>query len=237
MFKICFEMRGFPGDSDAKEVEEVAVKVISRLQSSVSDQNRVMIIICDIIMEILPLAAVVKVDEYQSLIFRGNADVTKADAGERYHIPNRGITYYHNNSSYEIGMELNMKPYYTQSPRDYSFINNKDKMMFDIRFEMRGFPLESKAEEASVNVTSWITRGIEESQARDIIMEILPLATVVKKDRYQSLVFMGNAEVTKAKAGESYHLHLRTPYYYKNGSCDIEMEMNMKPYHTLSQRK
>ena len=42
-------MRGFPGDSDAKEVEEVALKVISRLQGSVSDQNRVMIIICDII--------------------------------------------------------------------------------------------------------------------------------------------------------------------------------------------
>jgi len=229
MFKICFEMRGFPGDSDAKEVEEVAVKVISRLQSSVSDQNRVMIIICDIIMEILPLAAVVKDDEYQSLTFRGN--VTKADAGERYH------TYYHNDSSYGIGMEFNMKPYYTQSPRDYSFINNKDKMMFDIRFEMRGFPLESKAEEASVNVISWCTRGIEESHARDIIMEILPLATVVKKDRYQSLIFMGNAEVTKAEAGKSYHIHLRTPSYYNNSSCDIEMEINMKPYHTLSQRK
>jgi len=227
MFKICFEMRGFPGDSDAKEVEEVAVKVINRLQGSVRDQD-IVFIIGDIIMEILPLAAVVKDDEYQSLTFRGNADVTKIPCG---------ITYYHNNSSYEIGMELNMKPYYTQSPRDYSFINNKDKMMFDIRFEMRGFPLESKAEEASVNVISWCTRGIEESHARDIIMEILPLATVVKKDRYQSLIFMGNAEVTKAKAGESYHIHLRTPYYYNNSSCDIEMEINMKPYHTLSQRK
>merc|ERR1719239_1682755 len=107
--------------------------------------------------------------------------------------------------------------------------------MFNICFEMRGFPLESNAEEVAVNVIVWLqSLASVVDPDRAIIMEILPLATVVKKDSYQSLIFMGNADVTKAKAGERYQIHRINPYYHNNSLYEIVLEMNMKPNYTQS---